>query len=129
MTFPGGRRSGWALTAVLAVLVIAAGLRYSVGLRGSSTFQDFRVYLDGAQAVAQGISPYAARAGGHGQLVFTYPPFAALTFRPWLVLPAQVAPWLFTATSVVALVGVVALFGRKMGTPPERLWWRLRRAC
>lgn len=89
--------------------------RYVDWLRGPPHFQDLSVYRAGARALLDGSALYADRSAGHGQLVFTYPPFAALIFVPFALLPwagAAVALVLLSALAYAVLIGV---FGRSPG--------------
>lgn len=65
---------------------------------------DFGVYFEGAKAFAEHKNLYTQGYQVHNiSLPFTYPPFAALAFVPFTILPVRVAALLFDLGSVVAL--------------------------
>jgi len=102
-------------TGVVAVLGSAVLARHVVSCRAAGTFQDLNVYRAGAHAIASGLSPYAVRVHGHGELVFTYPPFAGLVFVPLTWVPAGVASAVLVLVSVLSYALVVVTVGRKLG--------------
>lgn len=103
------------------VLGLALLAWWCVSLRASGTFQDLAVYRTGAQAIASGLSPYAARAHGHGDLVFTYPPFAGVVFVPLTWIPAGIASTVLVLGSALSYALVVAAAGRRLGWSPRAI--------
>jgi alpha-1,2-mannosyltransferase len=79
-----------------------------------SVFQDLTVYRRGAEAIARDMSPYGTRTHGHGDLVFTYPPFAGVAFIPLTWMSWAAAAAALTAVSALCYVGVVLLTGRQL---------------
>lgn len=61
---------------------------------------DFGIYVDGGRAVSHGTDLYLAQLRGHW---FTYPPFAAILFRPMSALPLAVARLIWELASIAAL--------------------------
>lgn len=101
----------WAAGALIAALV----WWWWVNLRVPSVFQDLTVYRRGAQAFLHGVSPYGTRAQGHGDLVFTYPPFAGVVFIPLTWMSWAAAAAALAAVSALCYVVVVLLTGRQLG--------------
>ncbi len=112
-------RRAWLLIGVAAVVI--ATVRYTMWLRPVSRFQDLTVYRNGAQAVLHGLSPFADRAGGHGDLVFTYPPFAALAFVPLTPLAWPAAVCLMLTLSAFAYAILLWITGRALGWSPQAI--------
>jgi len=112
-----GERRARAVTTIAAGVMLGSALLgwWWVSLRSSGTFQDLTVYRAGASAIAQGTSPYAARSHGHGDLVFTYPPFAGVVFVPFTWLPAGMASAALVIGSALCYGLVVAAAGRRLG--------------
>ncbi|MBO4164352.1 glycosyltransferase 87 family protein [Micromonospora antibiotica] len=77
---------------------------------------DLSVYQYGGRLVLDGMPLYGSRDPATN-LRFTYPPFAALAMVPLGPLPFWLATALWTAASVAALAGAVALVGRALGHP------------
>lgn len=67
------------------------------------------------RAVLEGASPYAEPTGAHGELVFTYPPFAAVLFTPLAGLPWAAACAALLALSAVAYLLVLWTVGSALG--------------
>ncbi|WP_155874595.1 glycosyltransferase 87 family protein [Corynebacterium rouxii] len=86
---------------------------------------DFGVYYEGAKAFAEQKNLYTQGYQVHNiSLPFTYPPFAALAFVPFTILPVRVAALLFDLGSVVALWWCSVLVTRAIaGQRPE--WTRI----
>lgn len=94
---------------------------------------DFGVYREGAAVFLGGersiYDPVPIEAGTRG-LPFTYPPFAALIFLPFALMPVWLGFMLITATSCLCLVAVAVLvveyleragtFGRFASNPSAR---------
>lgn len=93
----------WPLVALL-VVAGAAG----VVLAETRGLLDLEVYRYGGRAVLDGIPLYDGR-DPVTDLPFTYPPVAALLMVPVALLPGWTAAATWTATSALALVGVVGL--------------------
>lgn len=106
-----------------AGLVVVAGLTLArLCWLDSSEHLDFSVYRRGAADVAAGLSPYQD-AGG---LPFTYPPFAALAFRPLTWVDAAVGQVLFLGTNLTAYAAVVLVSAVRLGIARRALpWWFL----
>ncbi len=96
------------MIATVVIVAIAVGIR--VMATRSWPLWDLDVYIAGARAVTDHRDLYAVSAHG---LLFTYPPFAAITFVPLAVLEGA-AGWLLTLLSIVALVLVVAVIAREL---------------
>jgi len=106
------RRSAAAIATLQLILVGSLlVLRWRDWLSTPSLFQDLRVYRDGANALLSGSDLYVARTSGHGQLVFTYPPFAAAVFAFLAVVSwpvAAAAMLLLSGLSYFAFTGALA---------------------
>lgn len=100
--------------AVVAVVGSAILARYVLSCRAAGTFQDLNVYRTGADAIASGLTPYAVRVRGHGDLVFTYPPFAGVVFVPLTWVPAGVASAVLVLISALCYALVVVIVGRRL---------------
>ncbi|MGL5817685.1 MAG: glycosyltransferase 87 family protein [Phycicoccus sp.] len=99
------------LVATVAVVLI---VQWRQALGSPGTFQDLAVYRAGGAAIAAGTSPYGAGPDGHGDLVFTYPPFAAVLFQPVSWMPLGIAQVTLTALSVAAYLIVVLTTARRL---------------
>jgi len=89
---------------------------------GSSEHLDFSVYRRGAADVAAGLSPYLDGGG----LPFTYPPFAALAFRPLTWVDAAVGQALFLGANLTAYAVLVLVYAVRLGIARRELpWWLL----
>lgn len=122
-----GRVRTW-IVAVVAVAVYAGAVWFGVGGRDFRTwdFRDFDVYRAGAEAVLRGAPVYSAHAPG-SDLLFTYPPFAALVFVPLELGVAGVARLLLTVISLGAAVVIAYATLRGVGRPAgwRTGWWAL----
>lgn len=97
-----------------APVIALIGVAAAVGaLHGG--FTDLLVYQHGGRIVLDGLPP-ESRDAVTG-LRFTYPPFAAVLMTPLAPLPSWLAAGLWTAASMAALAGVVALVRRSLGQP------------
>ena len=106
---------------VLAVVVTAAVLAGAVAwadvpakLSVHGKFVDLSVYRYGGRLILDGLPLYGSRDPATN-LLFTYPPFAALAMVPLGPLPFWLATALWTAASVGAVAGIVLLVGRALG--------------
>ena len=99
----GATRLSAGLVATIVLVGIAVALR--VVATRSWPFWDLDVYIAGARALTAHADLYAVSAHG---LLFTYPPFAAITFLP-LAAAEGAAGGLLTVLSLMAfgVVGVV----------------------
>jgi alpha-1,2-mannosyltransferase len=100
----------WAAAAAVAVITAGAALSRPAGVRLS----DLSVYLGATAGLDDGASLYDFI---RGNAPFTYPPFAALLFRPltWLpTLPVQVA---WSVATVVTVAGLAVLTRRAYAGP------------
>lgn len=112
-----GVREGYRLWGGLAAMLLLAGLvavRWWQWLSPPARFQDLAVYRAGAAAVATGGSPYAVRPQGGHQLVFTYPPFAAVVFEPLAGVRWPVAVGLLLIASLAAYLSLTAVTGHAL---------------
>lgn len=78
----------------------------------TSTYLDLRVYIAGAQALIDGNSLYdSVNVPNQANLTlpFTYPPFAAVIFIPFAILPINVALVLWFVIALGSLVGICYL--------------------
>jgi hypothetical protein len=90
-----------AVAAVLLVTLVAATGSYKLAV-------DFHAgYLDAAQAVRSGGSPYS----GADELPYVYPPVLAELLVPFTFLPEDVASFLAFVGSFAAVMGALALVG------------------
>lgn len=100
-------RRPWFLIALAAVLGIVVAASPMGGL-------DFRVYREGAKVLFAGpgerslYDPMPHDLGTRG-LPFTYPPFAAVLFLPFALMPATLGMVLISATSLLCLLAVAVL--------------------
>ena len=95
------------LVALLAAAVAAAAGRWA-------GYVDLAVYRHGAATVLDRGDLYATTPPGSG-LLFTYPPFAALSFTPLALAPRGLAIALLTAAGVLALAGTLWLVAAQGG--------------
>ena len=109
----GGCSKRWALAVALVLALV--WWRYVDWLREAPHFQDLNVYRAGARALLDGSALYADRSAGHGQLVFTYPPFAALIFVPFALLPWAGAAVVLVLLSALGYAVLIGVFGRSLG--------------
>ncbi|GAA2907676.1 membrane protein [Actinoplanes cyaneus] len=105
---------------VLVVIVVAAAVAGAaawahvpakLGFHGG--FVDLSAYRYGGRLVLDGLPLYGSRDPATN-LGFTYPPFAAVAMALLAVLPVWLAAALWTAASVAALAGVIAVAARAM---------------
>lgn len=82
---------------------------------------DFAVYWQGGHDVLQGLSPYRPLQ----TLPFTYPPFAALVFVPFALLPEGVAYILWQVLSVAALVVATLVVAERSDLEAKTAVWVL----
>lgn len=109
--------------AVVALVLFGAGARYGLQISRSGarwSFLDFDVYRTGAEAVLNGSPLYSAHAPG-SDLLFTYPPFAALVFVPMELSAVTVAR---AAITLVSLGSVLALSYASLRGAGRRAGWR-----
>lgn len=119
---PGAR---WRAAGVAVLAASAAPLvwLYLVTYPPENWQVDLEVYREGARAVATGFPLYELRTTAPQFLPFTYPPFAALTSVPLLLVPFWVAGWVWTGVQLALLwitVGLafrpfLARFGARAG--------------
>ena len=83
-----------------------------IGLLAGGT--DFYVYRDGGNRVLEGLPLYAEPVGCC-KLLYTYTPFSAVTFVPFVWLPDEADRYIWFAINVVLLVGSVLLCFRLLG--------------
>ena len=100
----GRRGVGWV---VLACSLIALLLSFVVN-SNSMDMSDLEVYLEGARHLF-GPELYSFTATAH-DLPFTYPPFAALLFLPFLVVPVMAAKIAWILISLTCLTFAVRRF-------------------
>ncbi|MDY7086295.1 MAG: glycosyltransferase 87 family protein [Actinomycetota bacterium] len=99
------------VAAVVAGAVAWAGVPPRLHLHGG--FVDLSVYRYGGRLVLDGLPLYDTRDPATN-LRFTYPPFAAVMIAPLALLPFWLVTALWTAASVAALAGAIALAGRSL---------------
>ncbi len=112
---PASRRR--ALAHAAGSVVVVAFALYSVAYLLSARVNpvDFRVYLDAAEDIASGQSPYPS---------FAYPPLAALGALPFTVLSVAVADFAVKALLVLGVLAVLAILGvRDWRCYPLALLW------
>jgi alpha-1,2-mannosyltransferase len=83
------------------LVIVAAVILIDVGPLAT----DFGVYLTGARTLLDGGDLYGLRGFTYG--FFTYPPFAALFFVPWVALPPLVAQVVWTGGVVACVWGML----------------------
>ena len=90
----------WLLPLLLAVLV---GGAWVFGYRANKSDRELPVYVTGGERMAAGVEIYRR---GEDQKPFTYPPFAAVPFVPFALLPAdwQPAVWFALNYAIVLLL-------------------------
>lgn len=105
------------LTGPAPVLALV-GLAGVLGLVGAAhdAFPDLSVYRFGGRSVVEGLAVYEADDPATGY-PFTYPPFAAVAMVPLALVPQSLAAAAWTAASVSALAGVIAMARRSLGRP------------
>ena len=108
----------WAVATLSALAVLGA----AVGLAAQGALVDITVYLaGGAHFFSKGL--YSLKVPPQG-LLFTYPPFAALTFVPLAHLPAVLARVIWAAVSACSLIVLIAVCLRAVrpAWPTRRVW-------
>jgi alpha-1,2-mannosyltransferase len=75
---------------------------------------DFNVYRGGGSAVLKDVPLYDKPLGG-GPLLYTYPPFSALIFVPFVWLPNNAGKHIWLAINVALLIAIVMLCFRMLG--------------
>lgn len=122
-----GRWIPFATLTATGALCLAFLVQHQVAVRGGGlNCIDLQVYRAGGHAVVSGHSLYASdfAAANHSPngLTFTYPPFSALLFIPFAILPIGVAKVLLVTLNSVAsvIIFVVVLIAA------QRKWDRLR---
>ncbi|MFI7586106.1 glycosyltransferase 87 family protein [Spongisporangium articulatum] len=95
----------WRLLGVLVLALSAAPLarHYLVEYPQEIWQVDLQVYREGAKALVTGFPLYEMRTDAPQFLPFTYPPFAALTALPLLVLPFHGIAWAWTVLQFALL--------------------------
>ncbi|MGV1035569.1 MAG: glycosyltransferase 87 family protein [Candidatus Nanopelagicales bacterium] len=77
---------------------------------------DFDVYRQGGRVLLHGGSLYADVSVGSLDLPFTYPPFAAVFFLPFALLPAKVALGIWSLLNLAALATISWLTAARIPT-------------
>ena len=113
-TLPPALRRGWqvVLLAALVGLPLAWISRHS--LAGWGTVQlpyDLTVFLDAADDVIAGRTPFPAPAALTGDANYVYPPLLAIAMIPLAVLPVAAAVLIWTLLSAAAIAGALWLLG------------------
>jgi alpha-1,2-mannosyltransferase len=109
--FPGRRRS-----ALLVMLNLAVAAVYLVRLGHRIGLGDYRIDLDvyraGARVLLRGGDLYGPlpRLSDGRELLFTYPPFAALAFIPLALVGYGPANWVLTAATMVSVAATLRCF-------------------
>jgi hypothetical protein len=112
----------WLLPLLLAVLV-AGGWYF--GVRSKAGDRELPVYVEGGQRMAAGEEIYRR---GTDSKPFTYPPFAAVPFVPYGMLPAGWQAPLWFALNFMLLLPILVWLHRSAGLgwtgagPPRRGW-------
>ena len=110
------------------LLFVSAAVGLVLTIRSEPDLTDFHVYWLGGKALdrPETLYSFAYEAQSPGQpLPFTYPPFAAIMFRPLTVFPIQVSGLLWQAAMLVALYAIVRISQRMVGGGSHRsamLW-------
>jgi hypothetical protein len=97
-------------TVVFGLVLLFVAYGFSAVERQAETGNDFPLFLDAAQALLEGRSPYQAGPGLQG---YVYLPFFALAVSPLTFLPEIAALWVWYAVSV-ALTLVSFLLARAL---------------
>lgn len=121
------RRANPATLVALALLVI--GLGYAAFRLRDTAFIDLNVYRAGGTALIEGSVLY--QEGVRTTLPFTYPPFAAILFVPFALLPLALAQWTWTFLSIVTLALSAWLIAAELPSLARRAlpWSTLQAAC
>lgn len=115
----------WLLPILLAVMAAGGAWFHQQARRGD---RELPVYVTGAERMVAGEEIY--RRGTDGK-PFTYPPFAAVPFAPFLLLPGSWRPaadaWLWFAVNLLVLLAVLRWLHRWAGAGwpgarPPRPW-------
>ncbi|MEP9392637.1 glycosyltransferase 87 family protein [Gordonia sp. VNK1] len=128
-TIPADRRSvGWGLVVGAAVVAVAVVIWQITVIPHGNPFYglfhnmtDLKVYRAGAGTVLHESSLYQHAVWAH--LEFTYPPFAAVVFVPFAVMPLSAAKVVWWVGIYLALVAVVILGFRSLGYRADRRLW------
>jgi len=100
------------MTLAAAVLIIEESVRRQPMI-------DFAVYRMGGYDILHGQDLYATYLHGYG-LPFTYPPFAALVFVPFSVIPIVAAQLLWAGLSLLALIAIIDVTRRRLPVAKNR---------
>lgn len=111
---PGRRPSRRAV--IWSVVTLLVAVRLVVTVFGFH-LKDFEVYWRAAVDLRTGAPIYS----GPRFLPFTYPPFAAVVYLPFGLLPLSVAQWVHFVESALCAVLVLGLLRAHDGSLP--LWW------
>ena len=116
------RRVPTTVIAVVAIATYAVAVWYGIGGRAFDTwdFRDFDVYRAGAAAVLNNHPLYSAHPVG-SDLLFTYPPFAALVFVPFELGVVRIVEAGITVVSLGAVIVLAYECLRGAGRPSH---WR-----
>jgi alpha-1,2-mannosyltransferase len=122
---------GWQRSVLLVMVNLAAAALYLVRLGHGIGLGDYRidldVYRDGARMLLRGGDLYGQLprlADGH-ELLFTYPPFAALAFIPLALLGYGPANWVLTALTMVSVAVTLRCFAVATAAEPGTRMRRL----
>jgi alpha-1,2-mannosyltransferase len=97
------------------VLIVGFGVLWALPPSGL----DFAVYWGGGRDVLAGLSPYRPLQS----LPFTYPPFAALFFVPFALLPQGVAYVVWQVVALLALVVATLVVAERAGLDSRTALW------
>jgi alpha-1,2-mannosyltransferase len=116
------RVAAWRIRVFVVLYALSATTACVLAAISKGRFVDQNVYRMGGEAVLHGASLYALHYQG---LPFTYPPFAAVVFSVFALLPWVVETTLITAASAVILPVILYLVLR---LPPVPSWLSQRDA-
>ncbi|MFC3300180.1 Polyprenol-phosphate-mannose-dependent alpha-(1-2)-phosphatidylinositol mannoside mannosyltransferase [Arthrobacter agilis] len=102
---------------IVAAVIVAAALVVWAFAWADFIGLDYRVYRMGGQSVVDGDGSLYTRLFGEGEgsLLFTYPPFAALTFTALTLVSAETGAMLFVGLSVVIAAVTSLVITRYLG--------------